>query len=78
MMTSEPPLVSESGKYPLPSDGQGEEILDAHSRLLQVAKDIYAVIAGVDVGIAEDALDVARVFMRRGNRISRRRLSMEI
>ncbi len=54
------------------------EVLAAQEHVLRLGKSLYALLAGVDVGIAESALEVAAVFKRRENQIFRQRRSAQI
>jgi hypothetical protein len=60
----------------IPSE-QGE-VSDAQERVLELARSIYTLLAGEDVGIASDALDVARVLKRRETTVSRPRRVAQI
>ena len=66
--------MSNTGNYPLETSG----VLEAQGQVLELAKSIYAILAGVDVGIASDALDVARVLKRRETTVSRPRRVAQI
>lgn len=69
--------VSLTPEHPKQVDGDGE-VLAAQEKVLELARSIYLLLAGVDAGIAEGALEVARVFKSRENTISRRKTSAQL